>query len=52
MPNQPVPKSKLEEVINGMGKTYLCHPSNHVKRKTPFRRSIKSLRAALGNGGA
>lgn len=38
-------------VIEQMGKTYLCHPANQVKRKKPFRKSAKQLRAGLGDGG-
>lgn len=33
-----------------MGKTYLMHPANRVKRKTPFRATVKSLRSRLGSG--
>lgn len=43
-------QSRVEEAIQSMGKTYMCHPTNQVKRKTPFRKTAKQLRAALGSG--
>jgi hypothetical protein len=46
----PSQQPNVEAVIASMGAMYLCHPSNRVRRKTPFRATAKSLRAALGSG--
>jgi len=33
---KPSLEDKVNQAIERMGKHYLCHPCNHVKRKTPM----------------
>ena len=43
-------QEKLEAAKASLGKTYLMHPANRVKRKKPFRATANSLRSRLGDG--
>lgn len=43
-------QEKLEAAKEHLGTKYLLHPKNQVKRKTPFRKTPKLLRAGLGRG--
>lgn len=40
-------KEKLDRSKAMLGTTYLLHPANQVKRKTPFRKTSAQLRAGL-----
>ncbi len=46
--NQDSIQVKAASLIESMGKLSICHPSNRIKRITPFKKTAKQLRANLG----